>query len=229
MTVASPVERAKSFFLRKRKKRWLLAGLALLLLGQWLDAKELSLGGIASTGVALTESMHERLEELDPGYVLDRYYERGIGHLTSDGRAPGVFSSAWATVWATPAVARDIWRKGGWFERLLFALTFAGVVGGIAAAWRSKDATLPTAFFTTVALILMGPLLGSLLCWIVLQLLLLLTFLIGRVFAGLAVVAAVLGGAWQFGKTVIEFLKKADEAEESVQSVREIVAPKPPE
>lgn len=71
------VERLKAFLFRKRRWRWIAVGVALVAIGQILDAQNIEASTAAKRGVALTARLHNRLATLQPGAIADLYRRAG--------------------------------------------------------------------------------------------------------------------------------------------------------
>lgn len=72
-------ERIKAFLLRKRRWQWLLVGLAIVLLGRFVEARNIEPQSIAAMGQRLTVGLHDRLARAQPTMVTDLYTRAGAG------------------------------------------------------------------------------------------------------------------------------------------------------
>lgn len=71
------VERLKAFLFRKRRWQWLAVGIALVVLGQYLEAQKFEPSSMARQGQKLTLRLHDRLAALQPGAIADLYARAG--------------------------------------------------------------------------------------------------------------------------------------------------------
>ncbi|WP_066650708.1 MULTISPECIES: hypothetical protein [Sphingomonas] len=128
----------------------------------------------------------------------------------------------------TPEIAWAVWQAGGWSTMMLLALTLAGMTTLILAVWREKDigcAAVPITLFVLA----LGPAIAGGLFWLMLQLLLGLTVVLGHVLAGLALVLAWIAGLSKVVMIGIETLTKSDEAKENYDALKaSLGAEKPP-
>lgn len=71
------LERFKAFLSRKRRWQWLAIGVALVALGQYLEARKVEPRSMALYGQQLTLRLHDRLAALQPGAIADLYARAG--------------------------------------------------------------------------------------------------------------------------------------------------------
>lgn len=127
----------------------------------------------------------------------------------------------------TPEIAWVVWREGGWSTTILLALTLAGMVALILAVWTQKDIGLAAVPITLFVLAL-GPVIAGGVFWLMLQLLLGLTAVLGHVFAGLALVLAWIAGLLKIVMIGVETLTKTDEAKENFDALKASLGGEPP-
>ncbi len=72
-------DRLRAFFFRKRRWQWVLVGVAIVAVGQYLDAHKVEPKSAAEAGVRLTERLHQRLASVQPQTIADLYGRAGAG------------------------------------------------------------------------------------------------------------------------------------------------------
>ncbi len=127
----------------------------------------------------------------------------------------------------TPEIAYVVWNEGGWSATILLALTLAVIGTLIVTVWRQKDAGCAV-FPATLLLLVTGPLIAQGLFWLMLQLLLGFTFVLGQVLAGLALLLAWVASLSKLVMLAVETLNKTDEAEENFGSLKASLGIEPP-
>jgi hypothetical protein len=218
-------QRFREFLFKKRKWRWIVLAIAIVLTGQLLEERKIGLSAVAAGGERITQSFHNQLETVQPGVIWDRYLatgEMGGDALTAHyGKLPfvGMFDLAAHSVMATPKVAAGVWQDGGWIGRILFVATLLVMAVLLLATWR-KPSEDSHPVFMTVLILAFGPAIGAIAFWLALKLLFVLVFVVGKVFAGLTLIAGVVAACWKFVMTQFEILRHADEIEENVGSAR---------
>ena len=132
---------------------------------------------------------------------------------------PAMFDAAALNLRTTPEIAWVVWKEGGWSATILLALTLAGMSTLIITVWNQKDigcAAVPMTLFVLA----LGPVIAGGVFWLMLQLLLGMTVVLGHVLAGLALVLAWIAGLSKIVMIGFETLTKGDEAEENFESLK---------
>ncbi|MBY0521174.1 MAG: hypothetical protein K2P79_12210 [Sphingomonas sp.] len=139
----------------------------------------------------------------------------------------GVVDSAALTLRVTPEVGYAVWAGGGWSATILYLLTLLGMAAVLASMWTSKTiggAVIPG----TLAILAAGPFLAGGVFVVMLYLLLLLTAVLGKVLAGLAIVLAWITLGWKMVMFVVESLSAADDTHNAVKTLNETLGRAPP-
>lgn len=130
-----------------------------------------------------------------------------------------MLDSAALTLRTTPEVGYAVWSGGGWSATILFALTLLAVAAVLVALWRTKDigcAAIPASLIILSA----GPLAAAGMFWLMLQVLLVLTTVVGKVLAGLAILLGWIAVAWKLGMFVVSSLSAGDDAQKNIASLK---------
>ena len=218
------VERYKAFFTRQRSWTWIAAGLAMAIIGHLLE------GVAVLTGLQrLTAKVADSLHAVQPFAIADAFWQAIQGHrglwfcapVGADhgcGSVIGAANMGIASLLAVPHVGREIWHDGGALATILFGLTVAGIAIAIVGSWNDinkPDGGLGKTLLTTIMLLALGPLFAGVIFWLLLQLLLLLTFVFGAVLSGITWCIATFGVLYKFAMFLIEALKTGDELQEN--------------
>lgn len=218
------VERYGGFWTRRRAWQWVVAGIALTVIGHLLDSIPV-VAGLQH----VTEWVAANLRAVQPFAIADLFFDATRGHrglwfcepvgdTLGCGSVFGLANVGIASLFAAPRVAKTLWHEGGVISLALFGLTLLGMAAIILSGWRDaikENGSLGTALITTVGVLALGPLAAGALFWLLLQFLLLLTWLIGVALAGVAWCIATFGAAYKGFALVFESIKKGDELQKS--------------
>ncbi len=234
------IEEIKKFFVRKRSWRWVAAALVMAIIGQVLE-------GVAVLPLLrqLTASIRDSLQTVQPFEIASIYAGATRGHVglwfcapvgslpDTPGYCGGAFglaNSGIASLLALPQVIAIVWERGGLLTGVTMIVTLLLILGVIIASI--------VALFTPgkrgegVAGLLMGlalaPLFVGAIFWVMLQLLLLLTFVFGQVLAGAAWLIATFGALYQFAIFCLGVVQSADSLETNASLLSQKLPTTPP-
>ena len=211
-------ERFKAFFFKKRSWKWLLVGLAVVVVGHVLEGVP-----ILASLQRLTAWVAANLRAVQPFAIADAYFEATRGHrglwfcppVGADGCGSvfGIANIGLASLFATPRVAATIWRDDGLLATILFGLTVLAMALTIISGWRDidkPDGGFGKALLSTAGVLALGPLAGGVVFWILLQFLLLLTIIVGMVLAGITWFIATFGLLYKIAAILFEAVEKGE-------------------
>jgi len=217
------VDRYKTFFTRKHSWKWIVAGLAIVLVGHLLEGV-----AVLSSLQHLTGWVATNLHAVQPFAIANAFFDATRGHRglwfcapvgeSGCGSVFGLANIGLASLFAIPRVAATIWRDDGMLATLLFGLTVLAMAMTIGIGWRNiskPDGGFGKAALGTVAILALGPLMAGVLFWLLLQLLLLLTLIVGAVLAGLTWCVATFGLIYKICALLFEAVDKGDVLEDN--------------
>jgi hypothetical protein len=211
-------ERFKAFFSTKRSWKWLVAGLAMVIVGHLLEGVP-----ILSSLQRFTEWVAGNLRAVQPFAIADAFFDATRGHRglwfcapvgeSGCGSVVGIANIGLASLFAIPRVAATIWRDDGMLATVLFGLTILAMALVIIGVWsdiNKPDGGLGKALLGTVGTLALGPLAGGVVFWVLLKFLLLLTIMVGMVLAGIAWFIATFGLIYKIGALLFEAAEKGE-------------------
>ena len=211
-------ERFKAFLTKKRSWKWLVAGLAMVVVGHLLEGVPI----LANLG-RLTEWVAANLRAVQPFAIADAFFDATRGHRGLWFCAPvgekgcgsvfGVANIGIASLFAIPRVAVTIWRDDGILATILFGLTILAMGLVIIGVWsdvNKPDGGPGKALLGTVGTLALGPLAGGVVFWVLLKFLVLLTIIVGMVLAGITWFIATFGLVYKIGALLFEAAEKGE-------------------
>lgn len=230
----------REFVTRKRRWYWLAAAIALAIVGHLLE-------GIAviSTLQHITNSIETSLRSVQPFEVATTFRRAALNHsglwfcapvgssLDAPDHCGGLLSIAnasFAYLVALPEASWITWGRGGLVPRAVMLLTALLIVTAVVVAIRSlfKPGERAEALRTLVMVPIMAPPFVGVVLWIMLQVLLVLTFFFGQVLAGIAWLVATFAVAYKFVMLCLGIVQSADSLQDKAKLFSPAISPPPP-